>query len=113
MADVSKLKRRRTLGTPPPPAEASTNLAQPEMPEPGIAVSDSPPDPRNFAGEFGEARIDGRTLRRSNRVVQFATRVTPEFDRRVRAIAMREGLLIVEVLERALDTYDSKIPSSS
>ena len=113
MADVSKLKQRRTLGTPPPPAEASMNLAQPEMAEPSMVVSGSPRDPRTSAREFGEARIDGRTLRRSNRVVQFATRVTPEFDRRVRAIAMREGLLIVEVLEQALDIYDSKKPSSS
>ena len=113
MADVSKLKQRRTLGTPPPPAEASTNLMQPEMPEPGGVVGGTPPGPRNFAVEFGEARIDGRTLRRSNRVVQFATRVTPEFDRRVRAIAMREGLLIVEVLEQALDVYESKKQSSS
>ena len=110
MADVSKLKQRRTLGTPPPPAEASTNLTQPEIPEP---VGGTSPGRRNLAVEFGEARIDGRTLRRSNRVVQFATRVTPEFDRRVRAIAMREGLLIVEVLEQALDVYESKKQSSS
>jgi hypothetical protein len=51
-------------------------------------------------------------MRRTNRVVQFATRVTPEFDRRIRAIAVQEGLLIVEVLERALEAYDSKQPAS-
>ena len=38
--------------------------------------------------------------------MQFATRVTPEFDQRIRMIAEREGLLIVEVLERALDAYE-------
>ena len=51
-------------------------------------------------------RIDGRTLRRSGRTVQFATRVSPEFDERVRRIALRDGLLLVEVLERALDAYE-------
>ena len=30
MADLSKLKRRSTLGAPPPPAEASMNLEAPE-----------------------------------------------------------------------------------
>jgi len=50
--------------------------------------------------------MDGRTMRRSGRTVQFATRVSPEFDERIRQIAMRDGLLLVEVLERALDTYE-------
>jgi hypothetical protein len=39
--------------------------------------------------------------------VQFATRVSPEFDQRIRQIAMRDGMLLVEVLERALDAYDA------
>jgi hypothetical protein len=52
-------------------------------------------------------RIDGRSLRRSNRTVQFATRVTPEFDDRIRAIAERDGLLLVEVMERALEAYEA------
>jgi hypothetical protein len=47
-------------------------------------------------------------MRRTNRVVQFATRVTPEFDQRVREIAMEEGLLIVEVLEKALNAYENQ-----
>ena len=111
MADVSKLKARRTLGAPPPPTEASTNLARAEVSgekhnELGISsFMLSPPS--------GEGRLDGRSMRRTNRVVQFATRVTPEFDRRVRTIAMEEGLLIVEVLERALEAYESKRITSS
>ena len=114
MADFSNLKRRRTLGAPPPPAEASTNLGSPEA----LAI-----EPRDRSGEipmsaFGsserapEGRIDGRSMRRTNRVVQFATRVTPEFDQRVRAIAMEEGLLIVEVLEKALNAYERQRLSS-
>jgi hypothetical protein len=51
-------------------------------------------------------------MRRTNRTVQFATRVTPEFDRQVRAIAQRDGLMIVEVLERALNALEGHHASS-
>ena len=110
MADVSKLKARRTLGTPPSLAEASRNLDRPE-------ISGEPRDliggiPVRLRQPTGEPRIDGRSMRRTNRTVQFATRVTPEFDRRVRAIALEEGLLIVEVLERALQAYENQQLSS-
>src|SRR6476620_2163759 len=94
MVDVSKLKQRRSLGAPPPPEEASANLVEPEVLSPRVEAS-------------SYSRLDGRSLRRSNRVVQFATRVTPEFDQRIRLLAQREGLLIVEVLERALDAYEN------
>ena len=89
MADASKLKRRTGLGAPPPIEEASQNLQQPE-------IAKAPVE-----------RIDGRTLRRSGRTIQLATRVSPEFDARLRHIAQRDGLLLVEVLERALDAYES------
>ena len=115
MADFSKLKRR-TLGAPPPLEDASSNLEQPEV-APAVA---KPPPPAAIPIEEVTAsphtpphRRDGRSLRRSNRVVQFATRVTPDFDRRIRDIAERDGLLIVEVLERALELYESRqLPSS-
>jgi hypothetical protein len=106
MADFAKLKRR-TLGAPPPPTEASTNLEQPELaPAPAASQAPHATAPENDLASY--RRRDGRSMRRSNRVVQFATRVTPEFDERIRAIAERDGLLIVEVLERALDAYDGK-----
>jgi len=92
MADLSKLKQRKSaLPAPPAPEEASPNLAAPEH---------APALPRS-------ARIDGRTLRKTNRTVQFATRVTEEFDARLRAIAQRDGILLVEVLEQALDAYEA------
>ena len=53
-----------------------------------------------------EKRFDGRTLRKTGRTQQLATRVTPEFYRRLRITAARDGLKMVEVLERALDRYD-------
>jgi hypothetical protein len=98
MADFSKLKRR-TLGPPPSPDEASDNLERPEL---------APPAAEPAAESLAYRRRDGRSLRRTNRTIQFATRVTPDFDRRIRDAAAREGLLIVEVLERALDAYESK-----
>ena len=98
MADLSKLKRRTTLGDPPPLAEASQNLQAPE-----IAEAMTPPEalPRE-----APRRIDGRSLRKTGRTVQLATRVSWEFDTKLRQIAQRDGLKLVEVLERALEAYE-------
>ena len=110
MADASKLKglRRSGLGIPPPQDEARLDLA-PEPPRatlPSTRSATASP-PRTEAAAPQSSRMDGRTMRRSGRTVQFATRVSPEFDERIRQIAMREGLLLVEVLERALDAYEA------
>jgi hypothetical protein len=106
MADVTKLKRRSSLGA--PPAEASANLEAPETapprPTPRRVAAVRPPVSR--AGE-GSVRRDGRSARRSGRTLQFATRVSPEFDQRLRAIAERENKLLVEILEEALDAYEN------
>ena len=56
--------------------------------------------PRNIPPEAGVDRRTGRT-------VQFATRVSPEFHDRIRQIARYRGLLLVEVLERALEALES------
>lgn len=120
MADVSKLKGRSTLGTPPSLDEASTNLTAPEvapvvLPSTKAARPIRPAresKPAQAADPDSGARPDGRRTRRTNRTVQFATRVTPEFDKRVREVAEREGLLLVEVLELALDLYDRGKSSS-
>lgn len=92
MANMSKLKSK--LGTPPSPDEASHNLTAPEV---------APAAPQAEA----RPRRDGRSARKTNRTMPFATRVSPEFDNRLRDIAERDGLLLVEVLERALDAYEA------
>ena len=102
MADVSKLKRK-TLGTPPPMEEASTNIHAPE------AVPTFHATPTSF--EPG-SRMDGRSARRTNRTLQFATRVRPEWDAELRALAQRDGLLLVEVLEKSLELYKIHVSSS-
>ena len=98
MADLTKLKRRSSLGAPPPPAEASPNLEAPET---------APPPPAAPRAGEGTPRRDGRSARRSGRTLQFATRVSPEFDDRLRTIAERDRKLLVEVLEEALEAYEN------
>ena len=98
MADVSKLKQKpaRRLGTPPAVDEASDNLTAPEVAPAPVAAT----TPR---------RRDGRSMRRTGRTVTFATRVSQEFDDRIRDIAEAKGLMLVEVLERALDAYEREL----
>ncbi len=108
MADVSKLRRGR-LGAPPPADEASPNLSAPET-APAAPAPDAVPRPAGGpdVAAYMAARLDGRSLRRTNRVVPLALRVTPEFDERLRAIAARDCLLLAEVLERALAAYEQR-----
>ena len=87
MADAEKLKRKNNLPPPPSIEETSENI-----------------HPRSDVTNY--ERIDGRSLRRTGRTIQFNTRVTPEFDMRLREIAQRERLTLVEVLEQALIRYD-------
>jgi hypothetical protein len=119
MADMTKLRRRGSLGAPPPAEEASPNLQAPETapatapPEPAAALPSAPmprspqPDPQRAGIGQGTHPRDGRSARRTGRTLQFATRVSPEFDQRLRDIAERDRLLLVEVLEFALDAYEA------
>jgi hypothetical protein len=113
MANLAKLKKRKsTLGAPPPAEEASGNLTAPEIAP--LAAPSAPVIPLKDRGGFPsqssreeQVRIDGRSLRRTGRTLQLATRVSWEFDSKLRMIAQRDGLKIVEVLEKALDAYEA------
>ena len=122
MADISKLKRRHTLGAPPPMTEASHNLQAPEVAPPVDSLLQSAatmsipvvpsvaaplPQERPSPVSPSRRRLDGRSLRKTGRVLQFATRVSWEFDEKLRHIAQRDGLKLVEVLERALEAYEA------
>jgi len=51
---------------------------------------------------------DGRSLRRSGRTLQFATGASAQsFDAKLRRIAQRDNLLLVEIMEKALDLYEA------
>jgi hypothetical protein len=106
MADVSALKglaKKNRMGAPPPEEEASRNLDEPEIRTPVVVPTLSTPQPQSSQPP---ARIDARSLRRTHRTIQFATRVSPEFDRRIREIAFEERRLLVEVMELALAAYE-------
>jgi len=125
MANLSKLKRRNTLGVPPPFDEASQNLQAPEIaPVVTTPVVTAPavlsrveavpvripvgePQDDTQPPRDAQYRIDGRSLRRTGRTLQLATRVSWEFDDKLRRIAQRDGLKLVEVLERALEAYEA------
>jgi hypothetical protein len=96
MADASKLKGMRGLGAPPERDEARADLVIPSTPEPHESA----------VQPAAVARIDARTLRRSGRTVHFATKVTPEFDNRLRQIAAATGKMLTEILEEALRAYE-------
>lgn len=62
--------------------------------------------PAGSVGAFGKARYpDGRSRRRTGRIEQINVKVSAQFNSDLRGLADRHGHLIVEVLERALDTY--------
>jgi hypothetical protein len=101
MTDLSLLKNQMTknkkrnssLGKPPLENDYSNNLKAPET---------APLE----EGSYDEyKKIDGRTARKTNRTIQLATRVSPEFDREIRQMALKENILIVEVFEKLLQEY--------
>lgn len=114
MADASKLKKRsrNSLGAPPGPDEVATSLNSPEI-APAAEVAPEYYGPNESAlpaaaqgnTALPYVRRDGRSARKTHRIIAFATRVTPEFDNEVRDIAEREGIKLVEVLENALVAY--------
>lgn len=91
---------------PPLPEEASRNLTAPEIAPAHTHLDKVTPIQETLHAQVGLERIDGRTLRKTGRTVQFATRVSLDFDDRLRRIAQREGIKLVEVLEHALDVYE-------
>lgn len=126
MADASKLKNRtrKNLGNPPGPEEVATSLNSPEVAPvavvPDAAEQSVPVPPASSVPETTTPattqvsnsapyiRRDGRSARKTYRIIPFATRVTPEFDNEIRDIAEREGIKLVEVLENALIAYKAQ-----
>ncbi|MGE5421617.1 MAG: hypothetical protein ACM3O2_00150 [Syntrophothermus sp.] len=97
MAEFKKFAKRR-LPPPPPPEDASTTLQEPE-----VAPAAAAPAPK----ESEQKKIDARTLRKTGRTIQFATRVTERFDRQFRAVAKRDNVMLATLLELALEAYEN------
>ena len=87
-----KIKKRKST-LPDPPQEASENITR------SVEV---PPVPPQRPSERSYTR---RYIKRTGRVVQFATRVTAEFNDQIREIAQHEDSYLAEVLERMLAAY--------
>ena len=83
MIDVSRIKNM--LGTPPDPSQAGRNLAEPET---------------------APAWVDGRSLRATGRTSQFATRIRPEYHKKAKLIAARDGITLAELFEKGVDAYE-------
>jgi hypothetical protein len=53
-------------------------------------------------------KVDKRTLRKTGRTEQFATRVSKEWLEKIKELAQKENLKLVEVLEKLLECYDKQ-----
>lgn len=100
MVNISNLKKiKKTLGQAPSFEEASNNISAPEVAPPASSMTTY-----NQKQDYLKA-FDGRTMRKTRRVHRLGLAVTAEFDSSLREIAMRKNMLIVEVLEEALELY--------
>ena len=81
MANFNSMKKSK-LSTPPSVLETKGNIEQPEV-----------------------APLDGRN-KKTGRTYQLSTRVHPDFYFRLREIAARDRLKMVEVLEEAMELYE-------
>lgn len=134
VVDATKLRRGvRRLGDPPtdsnpelseraaPSTAPTTNVESATLPQsptrgsatsmPQVVGTTSQPDhiqplPAAPASALSGVQYqDGRSRRRTGRIEQINVKVSAQFNSDLRGLADRQGLLIVEVLERALDTY--------
>jgi hypothetical protein len=87
-----------------PPGGSTTPTLQPTVAPPQLDRAQRlPAAPVSALG--GSQYPDGRSRRRTGRIEQINVKVSAQFNSDLRGLADRHGLLIVEVLERALDTY--------
>ena len=86
------------------PRDSATLMPQPtETPPQPDRIQPLPTAP--VSALVGVRYPDGRSRRRTGRIEQINVKVSAQFNSDLRGLADRQGLLIVEVLERALDVY--------
>jgi hypothetical protein len=101
-ADVSKLFRKKSLGSPPGMPEELSVLTAPETAPAAPPQVPTPVPPEPPARAFK----DGRSLRRTGRTVQFSTRISEPCNERFRLVAERDGLMLAQLMELAVDAYE-------
>ena len=118
--ELSKHEPRATaqaVAAEPMPAPYGVRL--PPAPTPGYPAADPPRAARTATQLSADQRLpptpisapgaarypDGRSRRRTGRIEQINVKVSAQFNADLRGLADRQGLLIVEVLEKALDAY--------
>lgn len=89
MADFSNLKKKNRLGFPPQASEIKNNL---QLPESHDVTADL---------------VDGRTLKKTGRTHQLATRVRFDFYKKVKRLALDNDITIAELLEKAIASYEN------
>jgi hypothetical protein len=90
--DASKLKRR--LPPPPAPEEGAPGIERQPYPPPAPEAVATPPT------------LDGRSMRATGRVMQLNIKVTTETKAAILRIARDRGLLVAEVIEKAVAALD-------
>ncbi len=95
MADFAKLKKKKKnrFGTLPDLSQTENNLDQPEL-----APAEVKP----------EKVKKKKSRKKTGRTIQFATKVTADFDREFRKIAFNRNLKKTELLEECLKTFKEK-----
>lgn len=89
--EITKPKRKKSLGQPPAETSTQNNLQEPE----------SAP----AANEW----VDGRALRRTGRVVQFGTKVHPDFKVKMAELSKLTGKNYNVILEESIKLFESNM----
>ena len=110
MADASKLKR---LGAPPSLDEARSDLIPETIEVPSPPKPKLTPKPTQAVKAEDDydpfEKIDLRSLRKTGRTVPFSTRVSDDLDLRIRRLAAKHKLKLVEIIEQGVGLLEEKL----
>lgn len=99
----SKKKKPNRFGTPPSIEEASNNLEAPEH---------APTAPEKVGEAPKKKTVKKKAVKASkpSRTVPFNHKVTPEFEREFKMVALEDRLKLVELLEASFQAYKKARP---
>lgn len=86
---------------------AAEMMREIENNENDVVLERSPKDPQPHSEQFvPDYALDGRRLRATGRTLQFATRIRPETNKRMRQIAKRDKITLGGLVELAVEAYE-------